>query len=484
MNPHASRRGSVVGQAEAGQMPGGGRGEGRRVRDEGGPSAANAMTRRSFVTCSALMAGVLAGISGCSDGSKTDKKTKFFHRCPSWPAPGSPKTPVWPVSFPGFQSTLSLSGSWLIGGGSDQAIWLREARTGRLRWRKVAEKVVDLPNGGDLRHPYVTVASKGQILAGGGDGYLADEVTALCAADGKQMWRQRIPGGGVGEIYASGEFVFVGTSEKVFALSAQTGKMRWQLEVPETARLSMHGDMLICTHTGVEPFGVMGLDRETGKVRWHEKFSDASSVEVAVLDDMVHIVVARFAEELQESGARVFVTALGEVCTLLADSGRLRWRQAAMLTTGSLGKEGFLYMQTDDQLVALRSGTGEVAWVVQFSELDGNSQLEIHDEILFATRSNLSGHEPSLRALDPVTGEERWRAKDEKLSTIMPGPPGMILANPEGDKVFAIDTMGGEEIWSSPLRGPVRAVSGDAIYCHDGEEISVYDVTTGDPFYG
>src|SRR5690606_4670122 len=99
------------------------------------------------------------------------------------------------VRFKGYGASLSLSGRWLAGGGKDQKLWLRDARTGRLVWDRAAERSATPGDGAEHQDNPQVLAVKGRVLAGGGDGYLADQAVALCAADGKVLWRRDIPGG-------------------------------------------------------------------------------------------------------------------------------------------------------------------------------------------------------------------------------------------------------------------------------------------------
>ncbi|MGM1074968.1 outer membrane protein assembly factor BamB family protein [Streptomyces sp. H28] len=443
------------------------------------------MTRRSFVARSAQLPFVWASLSGCSSGDGKDGKGRVAHRCPSWPVSSpSPDTPLWPVPFPGYGAPLSLSGPWMAGGGSDQKIWLRDARTGRLVWDKEAKHATTQADGAEHQDNPRVLAAKGRVLAGGGDGYLADQAVALCAADRKVMWRRDIPGGQSMEIAVSGDVVAIIARHDVFGLSLRTGQVLWRLVVSQAAGLVAHGRMFFFTCRDVEsPFGAMAVDRETGDVVSDERVADSNYVDIKVADGLAHLLATRVVEQTQDDGSRVPATGLGEMRAIDTGTGEVAWNRSMPLSGDWLIGGGGVFVQTDDRLFALLRETGETAWSMRIPS-HANVQLAFHEGSLFASRPGFADEEGFLLALDPATGRERWRLDDSEFATVIPGPPGMLLANPEGGTVSALDTTAGEIIWSSRLKGPVQAVTDELVYCHDGEEISVYDVTSGDPYYG
>ncbi|MFE3139685.1 PQQ-binding-like beta-propeller repeat protein [Streptomyces scopuliridis] len=445
----------------------------------------SAMTRRAFALCSTFSALSLTGLSGCSSDGKADEKERPTHRCPSWPESNpSPGTPTWPVPFSGMRDSLSLFGSWLFGTGVDRTVWLRDARSGRLKWRSAMGKPSRADKSNQPHYPQV-IAAKGQVLFGGGNGDTTGEVVALCAADGKRMWRRALPGNQVFEIARSGDIVVAATLENVFGLSAATGKILWRIKVFQAAGIVSRGEMLIFTHKGKEPFGAMGIDRNTGNMVWGEKIPDANDLGFALSDGLVHVIGTRVVERSQSDGTIRFVTAPGELRTLSTRNNDLQWNRTLKLRSASdlLAGEGFLYLLSEDQLLALQSDTGELVWSISLPDPDIVPQMVLHDGFLIVALPVPVGGTYPVFALNPQTGKEQWRVGGDLSSGMVSGPPGMVLTN-NGGSVVAMDTTGGEVIWSSPLKGAVQIVASDRIYCHDGEEITVYDASTGDPFYG
>lgn len=452
----------------------------------GGLVPSSGVTRRSFALWSTLSVCSLAGVSGCLGGSDADDKDRSAHRCPSWPSSSaSPGTPAWPVPFSGLRDSLSLTGTWLFGAGIDHAVWLRDARSGRLRWRTSVGKASSPDKGGQPHYPQLIVA-EGQVLFGGGNGDSTGEVTALCAADGKSMWRQALPGKQVMEIARSGDVVAAATQKSVFGLSATSGEILWQAEVFQGRWIVSHGETVILVHENDDSFGAAGLDRKTGKTLWSESISGADLVEFKVSGDLVHIMGSRSVEQEQDDGTTLFVSIPGEVRTVSTDNKRVQWTRTLepLSTTSSLTGEGFLYLPSGDRLLALHSDSGKTAWSIPLPEPEVPLEMTLHDGLLIVRFPVPDGGKYPVLGVDPKTGKEQWRLGIELSAGLMSGPPGMVLANTMGAKVIAIDTAVGEVIWSTPMKGSVQIVTDDLVYAHDGKEIAVYDVATGDLLYG
>ncbi|MEW1872769.1 PQQ-binding-like beta-propeller repeat protein [Streptomyces caelestis] len=442
------------------------------------------MTRRSFALWSTLSVCSLAGVSGCLGGSDADDKGRNAHRCPSWPkSSASPGAPTWPVPFTGLRESLSLTNTWLFGAGTDRAVWLRDARSGRLIWRTPVGKGGSPDKVSQPHYPQLVVA-KGQVLFGGGTGDPTGEVVALCAADGTEMWRRTLPGKQVSEIARSGDVAVAATQKSVFGLSAATGEILWQTEVFQGRMIEAHGETFILVHGNGDPFGATALDRKTGKVIWSENIRGANSVEFRVAGDLVHMVGSRVVEQGQDDGTTLFVPTRGEVRTVSTDTNRVQWARTLqpLDVDSSLVGNGFLYLPSGDRLLALHGDTGKAAWSIPLPEPEAPTVMVLHDGLLIANFTiPIDGAYPVL-GLDAKTGKERWRLKAESTYELIPGPPGAVLAN-AGSKVVAIDTTVGEVIWSAPMKGAVQIIAGDVVYAGNMEELTAYDVTTGDLFY-
>ncbi|MFB7287786.1 PQQ-like beta-propeller repeat protein [Actinacidiphila glaucinigra] len=452
---------------------------------DGGLVPSSGMTRRSFALWSTYSVCSLVGMTGCLGDSGVAEKGRSAHRCPSWPrSSASPGAPVWPVPFTGLRESLSLTDTWLFGAGTDRAVWLRDARSGRLIWRTPVGKGGSPDKDGQPHYPQLVVA-EGQVLFGGGTGDPTGEVVALCAADGKEMWRRTLPGKQVFEIARSGDVAVAATQKSVCGLSATTGEILWQTEVFQGRMIEAHGETFILVHGNGDPFGVTGLDRKTGKVIWSENIRGANSVEFRAAGDLVHMIGSRVVEEDQDDGTTLFVPTPGEVRTVSISNNHVQWTRTLqpLDVDSSLAGNGFLYLPAGDQLLALHSDTGKTAWSIPLPEPEAPAVMVLLDGLLIVNFTiPIDGAYPVL-GLDAKTGKERWRLKAESTYELLSGPPGVVLAN-AGSKVVAIDTTVGEIIWSAPMKGAVQIISGDVAYAGDMEELTAYEVTTGDLFYG
>lgn len=441
-------------------------------------------SRRSFALWSALSVCSLAGVGGCTGGGDADEKAPRAHRCPSWPVFGpSSKTPVWPVPFSGLRESLVLKGTWLFGTGTDRVVWLRDARSGRLVWRTPLGKGGKPNEFGQPHYPQLVVA-RGQVLFGGGNGDATGEVVALCAADGKRMWRRSIPGRQVLEIARSGDVVASATHEHVYGLSAGTGKTLWRTEVDQARWITPRGDTFVLAHEGGGEFGAAGLDRGSGKVLWSESIQGTNLVEIRSDGERVHIIGSRAVAEPQDDGTTVFMPARGEVRTVSLTRHRVQWRRTLPpigATTPTLGK-GLLYLPSGDRLLALHGDSGRTAWSFPLPEPGLNPEMLLHDGLLIVNLPAPDHGEYPVVGLDPETGEERWRLRTELTAGLMPGPAGLVLINTSGTKATAVDTANGMSIWSAPTKGAVQVVGNGLVYAHDGKRITPYDVETGDVF--
>ncbi|KOT42733.1 hypothetical protein ADK41_08215 [Streptomyces caelestis] len=267
-------------------------------------------------------------------------------------------------------------------------------------------------------------------------------------------------------------------------MSAATGEILWQTEVFQGRMIEAHGETFILVHGNGDPFGATALDRKTGKVIWSENIRGANSVEFRVAGDLVHMVGSRVVEQGQDDGTTLFVPTRGEVRTVSTDTNRVQWARTLqpLDVDSSLVGNGFLYLPSGDRLLALHGDTGKAAWSIPLPEPEAPTVMVLHDGLLIANFTiPIDGAYPVL-GLDAKTGKERWRLKAESTYELIPGPPGAVLAN-AGSKVVAIDTTVGEVIWSAPMKGAVQIIAGDVVYAGNMEELTAYDVTTGDLFY-
>jgi outer membrane protein assembly factor BamB len=169
------------------------------------------------------------------------------------------------------------------------------AETGLLQsWKEGGPAVAWRATG--LGTGYSSVAVAGGRIFTMGDVGGSQQLIALNAADGKQLWKARIGapwvdemGGPRGTPTVDGDLVYaLGTEGDLVAFEAATGKERWRRNLPADfggQMMSMwkwsesplvEGDRVVVT-PGVRSAALVALDKRTGKEIWRSNVPDLGS---------------------------------------------------------------------------------------------------------------------------------------------------------------------------------------------------------------
>lgn len=226
---------------------------------------------------------------------------------------------------------------------------------------------VNVGNGQGDKYNRLRPAIAGNTLyAASNDG----TVMALNRQNGQRLWRTRLRDvaitGGVG---AGGGLVLVGTeNSSVVALSQENGQVLWESTVSSEvlSAPATNGRMVVAQSVDGN---LAGLDAETGEQRWlYENTVPALTLRgdssPLIFQDFV---IAAFGN--------------GTVVSVALDNGTLRWEQRIAIPTGR-------------------------------SEID--RMVDIDGELLLADSGILlaPSYQGFLAALDPVTGQMRWRVEE------------------------------------------------------------------------
>ncbi|MFG6194165.1 PQQ-binding-like beta-propeller repeat protein [Nonomuraea sp. JJY05] len=438
------------------------------------------MSRRSFVARVSLLpfcATVITTYAITGDTARPGTP-----HCPSWPQPVRQATPSrWPLRLPGKSHSLVLLDNWLYGAGDDRTAWLRESRNGHLVWRKTVKFTPFSPNISESSR--IIVESR-QVFIGGQTKDQGDELTALCAADGRHMWQHTFPEGGLAAVPLPDGILAV-TNTAVYGMSKLTGEVRWQTKINGSGQSSALrlGDTLLIANTHS---GVVALDARTGQVRWSTNFPGADQLALKTSGDSVHMIAHRSVEKtIHKKGvgtARVFEPVNTEVRTVSATTGHTRWsRFLPPLGSTALAAEGLLYVPAEHRLLALNSDTGKMVWSTPLPQKNLSPELHLHDGFLLVnpTVSDDTGLYP-LGAFDPQTGKRRWLTGLKMPYSVGTGTPGMALTH--GIELTAIATDAGEVIWSTPVPKDSNLLVGrELAYIYDvyTAQLNAYDIGTG-----
>ena len=304
----------------------------------------------------------------------------------------------------------------------------------------------------------------------------------------------------------------------VYALDAETGELLWRFETendqnlpPEVALVNppptAAGGIVYVVRAGGELFA---LDAYSGERLWNDGPVYADSV----LSDGI-----RYMPDLDFDASRLDVRAIDE------SSGELRWEAAVALSSElplifPLTATGAnLYVSDDNQVHALDSATGRLAWSFDAGDVvdspprasDGVVYLRSYsaayalDESTGKQRWRYDldiypgpGRAPSIadgvwalvdggaavQALDAATGQLLWSYEAGYVS-LSGAVDGMVFVTDEEAAFHALDAATGTEMWSLPgwSLAEVTVVDG-VLYANslDGY-LHTFDARTGDPFW-
>ncbi|RJP64910.1 MAG: outer membrane protein assembly factor BamB [Comamonadaceae bacterium] len=199
----------------------------------------------------------------------------------------------------------------------------------------------------------------------GSDGQMAAVITGnnqlVAIADGRELWRVRLPARSFTTPLVAGQRVFVLTADRtVTAFDGKTGARLWSQNRPaeplvlsQTGALLAVGDTLVAGLSG----RLAGLNPVNGAVRWEAPVANARGTnEVERLVDIVG-PVSRIGNSVC---ARAYSAAVGCVD---ASRGTVAWTRPAQGTTGVHGDDRLVFgSETNGRFQAWQRGTGEPAW--------------------------------------------------------------------------------------------------------------------------
>jgi outer membrane protein assembly factor BamB len=204
------------------------------------------------------------------------------------------------------------------------------------------------------------------IAAGvGSDGQTAAVITAnnqlVALADGRELWRVRLPARSFTAPLVAGQRVFVLTADRtVTAFDGKNGAKLWTQNRPaEPLVLSQTGALLAVGDTLVAGLAgrLSGLNPDNGAVRWEAPVATSRGTnEVERLVDIVG-PVSRIGGSVC---VRAYSAAVGCVD---ASRGTVVWTRAAQGTTGVHGDDRLVFgSEGDGRFQAWQRATGEPAW--------------------------------------------------------------------------------------------------------------------------
>ncbi len=291
-----------------------------------------------------LGALALAGLSACSSGTKKPQ----------------------PAELPPVAALMGTRTAWTaqVGAGTESIVPL--VAGGRVFAASTSGTVVAI-NGATGQDAWRLNLGTPIAAGVGSDGQTAAVVTQsnqlVALADGRELWRVRLPARGFTAPLVAGARVFVLTADRtVTAFDARNGARLWvQARTAEPLVLSQSGALLAVGDTLVAGLSgrLVGLNPANGTVRWEAPIATPRGTnEIERLVDIVG-PVSRIGDSVC---ARAYSAAIGCVDAV---RGNVLWSRVAQGSTGVHGDDRLVFgADSEGRFQAWQRVSGEPAWSI------------------------------------------------------------------------------------------------------------------------
>ena len=262
--------------------------------------------------------------------------------------------------------------------------------------------------------------------------------------NGNRVWRREPGSRRVTQPAIVANTAYVGSDRSVYALEANTGRVRWSVELGERVRAPpavADGTVYATTADGT----LTAFDAGDGQRRWRRQ-PGGTLRSPAVSDGTVY--VGAFGQRLfafdASDGSRLWETQVD--------------RQEFVALDVAVG-DGAVFGGANGDLRAFETSDGSERWQV------------VGDRAVQSTPAVADGRcyvnvGPALRAFDTGTGEELWTVRTGG-SNEPPAVAGDTVYAPGDDGVYAVDASDGTQLWQTPIgEDPELAVADGVVYGH------------------
>ncbi len=257
--------------------------------------------------------------------------------------------PAWSTAFvpPGQGLYGLVQGTRALLAAQSGALGLIEGDSGRWVWRRDLKPGLQAGVGGDAERAAIITRD--------------NELLLLASADGRELWRVRLPSIGHTAPLVAGGRVFVLLADRsVHAFDGATGTRLWQQQRPsDPLALREAGLLMPVGNTLLAGLGgrLVAINPDNGQIRWESLLgSSRGTNEVERLVDLVGPAARLDAQVC----VRAFQSNVGCVDT---GRGQLQWARPAQGSSGLVGDEARIYgVESDGKVLAWRRDNGQLVW--------------------------------------------------------------------------------------------------------------------------
>lgn len=268
-----------------------------------------------------------------------------------------------------------------------------DLKSGNLFWKKdlSAGTFDDVMGGG--------VSYENNILVVGSP---RAEVIALSSKDGKELWRQKMPGAvRVNPTIADGRVFALTNTHELFVFDLNDGKLLWshktqfdQAGFLGGASVAVHENVAIVPYASGEVFA---LDVKSGRVLWSDSFTTYQKA--SALLSLAHIV----AHPVIVGDVVYLLSHSGYLTAVQLHTGQTLWEREVSGTSAPCILGDFLFVLAHPyQMLCLHRESGALVWRVNLNEPKNKTRWS--GPVAAGGQLILTGSSGLLRFIDPLNG--------------------------------------------------------------------------------
>lgn len=289
-------------------------------------------------------------------------------------------------------------------------------------------------------------------------------------------WKLKVDGGVLSSPAIYEHVVYIGGSEKFYAIDAKTGKLIWSIPVdgPANASPAVHGNTL---YFGDFSGKIYALDRKDGTIKWtfsydgERKFGAKGLHGMEPKDKYMTDDWDFFNSSPAISDNKLYVgSGNGKIYALDLDSGKEVWsfQTGEVVHSSPAIAYGNIYVGSwDSYFYCLDAETGEKQWAYQTGiDTINYNQVGIQSSPVIADSMVYFGcRDAHIYALNAISGDLKWKQFND-YSWIIASPvldeENIYYTTSDSYEFIALNRHTGDSLYSLPTKGygfssPARA---------------------------